>query len=120
MKMPWKIKKKINTPAEEKLEQLKLLLFPYRRLEDDFCSDGTSLKYHIDFSVDSNLDAVLVDLQEGHNDQVVHNTVNSVVKKLIEARRLLEAFAEIDHSAKYIIVDTGDKDVEIVGKEGDY
>ena len=120
MKLPWKIEKKVNTPAEQKLEEIKSLLFPALKLEEDFSEDGTPFKYHIDYSVDSNIDAVLIDLQEGHNDEVVQKTLNSVVRKLTEARRLLEAYAEIDHNAKYIIVDTGDRDVEVVGKEGDY
>ena len=32
-----------------------------------------------------------IDLQEGTNDKVVHNTINAVLDKLKQARALLEA-----------------------------
>ena len=105
MKLPWKIKKKIETPADQKLEQIKNLLFPQLVTEEEINNDGTIIKFHVDYSVDSNLDAALIDLQEGHNDEVVQGTINEVVKKLIEVRRLLEAYAKMDPEAKYIIVE---------------
>lgn len=105
MKLPWTIKRKIETPAEIKLEQIRSLLFPQLTLEEELSNDGTILKFHVDHSVDSNLDAALIDLQEGHNDEVVQGTINEVVKKLIEVRRLLEAYAKMDPDAKYIIVE---------------
>lgn len=105
MKLPWTVKKKIETPADQKLEQIKELLFPQLTTEEELSNDGTILKFHVDYSVDSNLDAALIDLQEGHNDEVVQGTINEVVKKLIEVRRLLEAYAKMDPEAKYIIVE---------------
>jgi len=113
MKLPWKIEKKVETPADEKLEQLKKILFPPLELKEEMGNDGTKIKFHIDYSVDSNLDAVLMDLEEGQNDPVARRTISKVVDRLNEARRLLEAYAELDHEAKYIIVDDGDdRDVE--------
>ena len=113
MKFPWTVQKKINTPAEEKLEQIKALLFPPLKLEEEMQNDGTPVKFHIDYSADSNLDSVLMDLQEGYNDKVAQDTINDVVKRLIEVRRLLEAYAQFDKDAKYIIVDNmgAEKDV---------
>jgi hypothetical protein len=105
MKFPWTIEKKVNTPAEEKLEQIKAILYPPLKLEQEMDKDGTIYKFHIDYSADSNLDAALMDLQEGHNDQVSHSTINDVIKRLIDVRRLLEAYAQLDPDAKYIIVD---------------
>lgn len=105
MKFPWKIKKKIETPAEQKLEQIKELLFPQLTTEEELSNDGSLIKFHVDYSVDSNLDAALIDLQEGNNDEIVQGTINEVVKKLIEVRRLLEAYARMDPNAKYIIVE---------------
>lgn len=113
MKFPWTVKKKINTPAEEKLEQIKAILYPPLKLEQEMGKDGVPMKFHIDYSADSNLDAVLMDLQEGHNDQVAHNTINDVIDRLIEVRRLLEAFAQLDPDAKYIIVDNMGKDLDV-------
>lgn len=103
--MPWKIQKKIETPAELKLEQIKNLLFPPLELNEELSNDGSIMKFHIDYSVDSNLDAALMDLQEGQNDEVTQGTINEVTKRLIQVRKLLEAYAQIDKDAKYIIVD---------------
>ena len=117
MKFPWTVQRKINTPAEEKLEQIVALLFPPLKLEEEFQKDGTPLKYHIDYSADSNLDAALMDLQEGHNDKVAHDTINDVIDRLIKVRKLLEAYAQLDPDAKYIIVDNLGKDKDIVAAE---
>jgi hypothetical protein len=105
MKMFWKIQKKIETPAELKLEQIKNLLFPPLELNEELSNDGSIMKFHVDYSVDSNLDAALMDLQEGQNDEVTQGTINEVTKRLIQVRKLLEAYAQIDKDAKYIIVD---------------
>ena len=110
MRLPWKIKRKVETPAELKLEQIKDLLFPQLTTEEDVAKDGTIVKYHVDSSVDTNLDAALIDLQEGHNDEVVQKTINEVIKKLIEVRKLLEAYAKMDPEAKYIIVENPKND----------
>lgn len=110
MRLPWTVKKKIETPADQKLEQIKNLLFPQLTTEEELGNDGTIMKFHVDYSVDSNLDAALIDLQEGHNDEVVQGTINEVVKKLIEVRRLLEAYARMDPEAKYIIVENPKND----------
>jgi hypothetical protein len=113
MRFPWKIEKKVETPADEKLEQIKKILFPPLELKEEMGNDGTKVKFHIDYSVDSNLDAVLMDLEEGHNDPVARKTISKVVDRLNDARRLLEAYAQLDNEAKYIIVDDGDnQDVE--------
>jgi len=71
------------------LQQIVDLLFP--SIELTKTEDG---EYYIDRSVDSNLFAVLVDLQEDTNDQVVHDTIKSVIDKLQTARKLLEAEQE--------------------------
>jgi hypothetical protein len=114
MKLPlWKVQKKIETPADQKIEQIKQLLFPPLELQEQTDKDGSRIKFHIDYSVDSNLDAVLMDLEEGHNDPVARKSISKVIARLNEARRLLEAYAELDKDAKYIIVDDGvDTNVE--------
>jgi hypothetical protein len=97
MRFPWKIEKKVETPADEKLEQIKKILFPPLELKEEMGNDGTKVKFHIDYSVDSNLDAVLMDLEEGHNDPVARKTISKVVDRLNDARRLLEAYAQLDN-----------------------
>lgn len=113
MKFPWSIQKKVNTPAEEKLEQIKALLFPPLKLEQEMQKDGSLMKFHIDYSADSNLDAVLMDLQEGYNDEASHKTLNDVILRLNRVRRMLEAFAQLDPNAKYIIVENMEKDLDV-------
>ena len=105
MKFPWTIKKKINTPAELKLEQIKELLFPQLELNEEISNDGSVIKFHIDYSVDSNLEAALMDLQDGQNDEATQKTINDVIKRLIKVRKMLEAYAKFNAEAKYIIVD---------------
>ncbi|CAB4162922.1 hypothetical protein UFOVP787_182 [uncultured Caudovirales phage] len=114
MKLFWKVKK-IDTPKDQKIEKIKKILFPPLDLHEQFQEDGTKIKFHIDYSVDSNLDAVLIDLQEGNNDAVVQKTISSVITRLNEVRRILEAYAELDKDAQYIIVDDGEKikDIDI-------
>jgi hypothetical protein len=80
-------------------------------------SDGTSIKFHIDYSADSNLDAVLMDLQEGYNDPAAQKTILDVIKRLNNVRRMLEAYAELDKDAKYIIVENLEQDKDVSASE---
>lgn len=107
--------KKVESESDLKIEQIKKILFPPLELHEQIQEDGSKIKFHIDFSVDSNLDAALIDLQEGNNDAVVQKTITSVITRLNDVRRILEAYAELDKDAQYIIVDDGDqrKDVDI-------
>jgi hypothetical protein len=116
IKFPWKVEKKPLTSADEKLEEIKNLLFPQLELHQEIGSDGEIIKYHVDFSVDSNIDAALIDLYDGHNDTVVQSTLSKAVSRLNKARKILEAYASLDKEAKYIIVDNG-KDDEIESRE---
>lgn len=112
MKLFWKVKKKIETPAEHKLEEIQNILFPRMQLDQKMDNDGTIVKYHIDYSADSNLDAALMDLVEGYNDKATQETINDVVKRLHKIRKLMEAYAEIDKDAKYIIVENFKDDLD--------
>lgn len=114
MKLFWKVKK-VETPNDQKIEKIKKILFPPLDLHEQLQEDGTKIKFHIDYSVDSNLDAALIDLQEGNNDAVVQKTISSVITRLNEVRRILEAYVELDKDAQYIIVDDGEKikDIDI-------
>ena len=116
MKMPWKVEKKPLTTAEQRLEEIKEILFPPLELREEVTPDGDIIKYHIDYSVDSNIDAALMDLYGGENDPIVQETLNKSVARLHKVRKLLEAYAVFDKDAKYIIVDDG-KDAEIEARE---
>jgi hypothetical protein len=95
------IRKKPKTTAEEKLEQITNILFPPCGRER--LNSGDLVQ--IDYSVDTNLDAVLTDLQDGHNDKVSQKTISRCIERLIEVRKVLEAYGELDPEAKYVIVD---------------
>jgi len=114
----WMVKKKDSTPAEVKLEQIKNILFPPLKLVEEMDKDGTTLKFHIDYSVDSNLDSALLDLQENINDKATQSTIDQAVKALFKVRKLLEAYSDIDSEAKYIIVDnTSPEDPDIIARD---
>jgi hypothetical protein len=101
MMFPWKIVKRSFTPSDKKLEIIKGLLFP--PFEKQTLSDGN--KILIDYSIDSNLEAVLSDLEDGHNDAASRKTIRLAIDRLIETRKILEAYGEFDTEAKYIVVD---------------
>lgn len=117
MKMPWKIEKRPVSSAEQKLQEIRDMLFPPLELNEELGKDGNLIKYHIDYSVDSNIDAALADLYDGNNDSVVQSTLNKVNERLNKVRRMLEAYPIIDDDAKYIIVDTG-KEEDVQAREG--
>lgn len=116
IKFPWKVEKKPLTSADQKIEEIKNLLFPQLELHEEMGSDGSTIKYHVDYSVDSNIDAALIDLIDGNNDTIVQSTLSKAVTRLNKARKILEAYASLDKDAKYIIVDNG-KDDEIEARE---
>ena len=109
---PFKIEKKNNTPAEEKLEQIKQILFPPSRMMEDMDEGGTFHKWQVDYSADMNLYAALIDLQEGHNDKPVHNTITDIQDRLIKVREILEEHMQLSKEAEYIVVENLKEEVD--------
>jgi hypothetical protein len=101
-------KKRDKTPAEEKLEKIKNMLFPELETQETLDNEGKLFRIQIDRSVDSNLDSALTDLQDGKNDKIIQDTITVVMKQLFQVRQVLEAYTNIDKEAKYIIVDNQD------------
>ena len=101
MQFPWKIVKRSFTPADEKLDKIKEILFP--DFERQTLSNGD--KTLIDYSIDSNLESALSDLEDGINDPTLRKTIRLSIDRLIEIRKLLEAYGEFDMGAKYVVVD---------------
>lgn len=93
-----------KTAAEKKLDTIKSILFPPTKVQETV-EEGEKIRYMIDYSVDNNLYAVLVDLQEGHNDKAVQDTLNKCITALIKVRDILEAHMLLDKESKYITVD---------------
>ena len=90
------------TSADEKLEQLKVLLFPEPQIE----MEG-DMEFYVDSSVDMNLESVIVDLQEGHNDASSQKTLKNVSDRLYKARKILQAYFKVDGNISYVVVDDG-------------
>jgi hypothetical protein len=113
----WKVERKPNTPAEEKLEQIRNILFPSPELRHEVDpKTGEAYKWQVEYSADMNLDAALIDLEEGHNDKAVHNTIRGVVDMITEIRDILDAHMELSKEARYILVENkrdtiDDKDI---------
>lgn len=110
--MFWKVKKKSELDSDKRIDEIINILFPPLETKTSIGGSGEVFKYQVDYSADSNLDAALIDLREGHNDEVVRNTITKVIDKLNQVRRLLEAYSEIDSEAKYLVVDSGDSNAE--------
>lgn len=89
-------------PEDERLRQVIGILFPPLETED--LPDGSRVQ--IDYSVDSNLDAVLLDLEDGHNDESARSTLRDCIKRVARVRDILEAHHQIDLEAKALFVDT--------------
>lgn len=85
---------------EAELERLTELLFPE---PEEFVKDGLTMV--VDRSVDANLQAALLDLEDGTNDKVTRDTIKKCLDKLYEARDLLEAKYQITKKAHYLMVD---------------
>lgn len=112
----WKIVRKTHTPSDKKLEEIRKILFPPLDTQTEMV-DNKPVKFHVDYAIDSNLDAALIDLREGNNDDITQNTILKAITKLNEVRRLMEAYAQIDADAKYIIVDSRTRETEIVAAD---
>jgi len=98
------MKRKTVVVRPEELQRVTELLFPpLETVERD------DLIFQVVYSVDSNLQSALYDLEEGNNDKVVQNTIRKAIDALIEARKILQAYPELDERAKYVIVDTPDQ-----------
>lgn len=101
-----------KSAADLKLQKISQILFPETKVFERV-EDGEKIKYMVDYSIDNNLYAVLIDLQEGNNDQACQNTINKCIEALNKVRDILEASMYLEKDARYIMVDMiEDKNVE--------
>lgn len=78
------MKKKV--PVSDLDKKIADILFPeYNEMTDE---EGN--KWVVDYSVTSNLEAVIIDIAEGRADEVCVETLNEVYRKLAEVERLLK------------------------------
>ena len=106
---PWSITKITSTPSDKVLERVKSFLYPPLELYQKPDQEGEIHKYHIDYSIDSNLSAALDDLEDGNNDSMTRETISQVLDKLLKLRQMLKAYTEIDPAAHYVIVDNDNR-----------
>lgn len=97
------------TPAEIKLGAVTDMLFP--DLVVRVAEDG--LEYVTDYSIDTNLHAALVDLEEGQNDQTTRETIRKCLHLLREVREYLGAEQQISKKARYLVVDAPETRTEV-------
>lgn len=114
---PFKVEKKPYTPAEEKIELIRNILFPPSKIKEDYDEAGKHHKWQVDYSADMNLYAAIIDLQEGHNDKAVHNTINDIHDRLAKVREILDEYMQLSKEADYIIVENMKDDVDVESRE---
>lgn len=95
-----KLAPKPKVLRDDALERVTELLFPTPEEKD---KDGITMV--IDYSVDANLQAALIDLEDGTNDQVVRETIRKCIARIQEVRAVLEADHQINEKARYLMVD---------------
>ena len=66
--------------------------------------------YHIDRSVDTNLDGVIFDLEDGKNDETSRQTLKHISDKLFKVRELLQVHQEMHPDVKHIVFSQEEKD----------
>jgi hypothetical protein len=93
-----------KSAAEKKLEDIRNILYPPTKVQETV-EEGEKIRFMVDYSIDNNLYAVLIDLQEGHNDKAVQKTLNECITALIKVRDILGAHMLLDKESKYITVD---------------
>lgn len=104
----------IISDEQRKLREVIDILFPPAEIKVD--EDGT--KYYIDYSLDSNLQNALSDLEDGHNDKATQNTVRHVVDALFKIRDALDELRELPSDVNFYATHYKDED-DFIG-EPDY
>ena len=87
----------IPTDDQRKLKELMDILYP----PEDIKVDENGTKYYIDYSLDSNLQTALSDLEDDINDEATRTTVRHVVGALFKIRDLLEEMRDIPNDVNY-------------------
>ena len=94
----WPFKKKQVTKEQLFLKEVSNILFPPEKIYND-----NGMKYYVDTSLDSILEAVLNDLEEGLNDETTRKNLRSVANQLYKIREILELYREIPNDANFYV-----------------
>lgn len=95
--------KKNKTDEKLLLEEITKLLFPPLELY----TDKDNVSYQIDYSVDTNIESVITDLEDGYNDETARKTLKKITERLNQVRKLLLVEQKIHKNVQYVIVDDG-------------
>lgn len=93
--------KKTDSEVQKQLNQIITVLFPPMEKHTDV--DGNV--YQTDRSIDTNLNSILYELQDGVNDIVIHTTINNIIDRLTKIRKIADVYPELDSKTKYVIID---------------
>jgi len=96
------LKRPAETIQDQRIEQISDILFP--KLEVQMDSEGN--EYHVDSSVDTNIDSIITDIEDGYVDSNTLNTLRNIYDKLSKIRRILDADQELDENIRYIMLDS--------------
>ena len=99
--MFWWFKKKTVDESKEdaRIDEIRALLFPPLVTEEH-----NEQTYHVDRSIDANLAAALVDLEEGYSDDITEESIRNALKVLEKVRRILVTTSDIPADATYLVV----------------
>lgn len=98
-------KKKKTVDENVTLKEIKKILFP----SEDIRIEG-EYTFYTDFSLDSNLNAALVELEEGCNDEVVRQTIRHVRDELFKIRGIVNIAIEVPSNVNIYQVDNKYRD----------
>lgn len=95
------IEKENKMSDDDRINEIRKILFPEIKTH----TDNQGNKFHIDYSVDSNLMAALMDLEDDFNDETCRNTIKGVLDQLEKVRNILGFQQKLEDEAQYILVD---------------
>ena len=81
-----------RTYLQKKLNTISDSLFPKYETK----RDSSGVKYHVDSSVDMNLEAVISDIEDGYVDKNTIQTLKAIAQKINEVRAVLDIMHELD------------------------
>lgn len=92
-------KPKVVVMGNKELQMVRDILYPQFKLER--LPNGEA--FHIDQSVDTNLEAILGDLEDGINSDEARKSLRLIVKKLFRIRELLDPQQQIHPDVNHIV-----------------
>ena len=97
----WKKRPIVNnvTIDIKELKEIRDLMFPDYKLEQL----PTGEVFHVDMSVDTNLDSVIYELEDGTNDETTRKTLRSISDTLFKVRKILMVEQVMHPDVKHIV-----------------